>query len=367
MSNIWPLPKITFTALNQVEEKRPVALITSDAAWSQVSHLLDLPVVVQAEPIDTSDDLMDYLAQNLPSQAEVIYAVGNGIPVIAAKLVAHANQKPMVFIPLSLESDTLFESFAETLNDGLVKRIETGAANEVILDWDVIQAAPPHERGAAIVDILAIVTALLDWRYAAKHNRTTEAQKFSAWGAGVAAGLASQAIKSAKDIGEGTVEGLRTLLDLLMVSVQLAHQLGHDRHEEGTEHYFALSLKNQGSTVAHAEAVGPGILFAYALHGQDPTPLRDALLNAGIRLDQIRTADAQLAVNDLPNFCVVNDLPYGIAHDIDPLSEKTHAAMVRAGLASSSDTGDWSPPTAATAPEETAENTPTKPNTNPAT
>ncbi len=364
MSKIWPLPKVTFTALNQVEEKRPVALITNDGAWSQVGHLLDLPVVVQAEPVDTSADLMDYLAHNLPSQAEVIYAVGNGTPVIAAKLVAHANQKPLVLVPLALESDTLFESFAETLNDGLVKRVETGAASEVILDWDVIRAAPAHERAAAIADILAIVTALLDWRYAAKHNRTNDAQKFSAWGAGVAAGLASQAIKSAKDIGEGSVEGLRTLLDLLMVSVQLAHQLGHDRHEEGTEHYFAMSLENQGSTVTHAEAVGPGILLSYALHGQDPTPLRDALLNAGIRLDQIRTADAQLAINDLPNFCAVNDLPFGIGHEIDPLSDKIKTALVRAGLASSNDTGDWSPSTAQ-APDDTAESASTKPSTNP--
>lgn len=363
MSTIWPLPKITFSALNQVEEKRPVALITNDAAWSQVGHLLDLPVVVQAEPVDTSDDLLDYLAHNLPSQAEVVYAVGNGVPVAVGKVVAHANQKPLVVVPLAFESDTLFESFAETLNNGLVKRIDTGAASEVVVDWDVIQAAPMHERGAGIVDILAIVTALLDWRYAAKHNRTADARKFSAWGAGVAAGLASQAIKSAKDIGTGDVEGLRTLIDLMMVSVQLSHQLGHDRHEEGTEHYFAMSLKNQGSTVEHAEAVGPGILLAYALHGQDPSPLRDALLNAGVRLDQVRTADAQLALNDLPNFCTVNDLPFGIAHEIDPLSDKTKAALVRAGLAVADDTGDWTPITAPAS--DTAQNAPTQPNTNP--
>lgn len=360
MSNIWPLPKITINALNQVEENRPVALITSDFAWSQVGHLLDLPVVVQAEPVDNSDDLMDYLAQNLPSQAEVVYAVGNGVPVVAAKLVAHANQKPLVLVPLALESDTILESFAEVLNDGLIKRVETGAANEVILDWDVVQAAPAHERGAAIVDILAIVSALLDWRFAAKNNRTSDDQRFSQWGAGVAAGLAAQAIKSAQNIGDGTVEGLRMLLDLLMVSVQLAHQLGHDRHEEGTEHYFAMSLLNQGANIPHAEAVGPGILLSYALHSQDPTPLRDALLNAGIRLDQIRSGDAQLAINDLPNFCAVNDLPFGIGHQIDPYSDKTRAAMVRAGLTTGDDTGDWSP-TPPPANDATAEGSATKP------
>ena len=80
MSIIWPLPKVTVSTLSAIEEKRPTALITSDEAWSQVGHLLNLPLVVQAEPMDTTEALMRDLASNLPSQVEVVYAVGNGIP-----------------------------------------------------------------------------------------------------------------------------------------------------------------------------------------------------------------------------------------------------------------------------------------------
>jgi glycerol dehydrogenase-like iron-containing ADH family enzyme len=213
----------------------------------------------------------------------------------------------------------------------------------VIIDWSVIEAAPTHERAVAIVDVLSIVTALLDWRYAAKANRNTAQQKFSAWGAGVAAGLASQAIKSAKAIGEGEAEALRTLLDLLMMSVQLASQLGHDRHQEGSEHYFGYSLENQGAKFSHAEAVGPGILFASALHGQDTSALREALENAGVPLNRLRAADIRLAVNDLPAFCAANNLPYGIAHELDPLSEQVTKALEKAGMVETDTTG-WQPP-----------------------
>lgn len=341
MPKIWPLPKVNFADLSSVEEKRPVALLTSESAWSQVGHLLNLPLVVQAEPHEEEVELADFLAKNLPSQVEAIYVVGNGAAVVAGKMVAHVNHLPLILIPTALDGDVLFESFVVFMKDGLMTRVETGAADEVIIDWDLIQAAPAHERGAAMVDVLAIVTALLDWRYAATKNRTTSEHRFSAWGASVAAGLASQAIKSAKAIGEGQLEALRTLVDLLMISVQLAHQLGHDRHQEGTEHYFAYSLQNQGAKFNHAEGVGAGILFASALHGQDPSALRDALTNAEIRLDQLREADIQLAINGLPNFVAMNNLPFGYAHDLDPLSDQVREALEKAGLKSGGTS--WNP------------------------
>lgn len=342
MSTIWPLPKVTITALQDVDEKRPAALITSDDAWSQVAHLLNLPLVVQAEPMDTSEELIDYLADNLPSQVEVVYAVGNGIPVVVGKIVAFRNKVPLVLVPLALDTDGLFEGFVERMDEnGLWRRQDAVPASEIIIDWEVISAAPAYLRGAAIVDLFSIVTALLDWRYAAKQNRTRDGQKFSAWGASVAAGLASQAIKSAAAIGQGNVEAMRTLLDLLMISVQLANQLGHDRHQEGTEHYFAFSLRNQGAMATHAEMVAPGILITSKLHGQDPASIRTALENAGLRLDQVRAADAQLAMNDLPNFCATNDFPFGIGHDLDPMSDKVQAAMELAGFKAELPSGQW--------------------------
>lgn len=360
MSTIWPLPKVTITTLKDVDEKRPAALITSDEAWSQVAHLLNLPLVVQAEPMDTSEDLIDYLADNLPSQVEVIYAVGNGTPVVAGKIVAHRNNLPLILVPLALDTDGLFESFVERMDEnGLWRRQDAAPASELLIDWEVITAAPPHLRGAAIVDLLSIVTALLDWRYAARQNRTREDQKFSAWGASVAAGLASQAIKSAAAIGQGKVEALHTLLDLLMISVQLANQLGHDRHQEGTEHYFAFSLRNQGAKATHAELVVPGILITSKLHGQDPGSIRGALQSAGLRLDQVRAADAQLAMNALPNFCATNDFPFGIGHELDPMSDEVKAAMQAAGFAAEASDGQWgaaaSPQAAGTTPNPTTE------------
>src|SRR5690606_11189315 len=118
----------------------------------------------------------------------------------------------------------------------------TGAAEKVIVDWEIIQAADPHRRAGLIADLISIVTGLLDWRHAAKLRRTGPNEPLVPWAAGVSAGLASEAIKRAEAIGRGEVEALSTLLDLASVSVQLANQLGHARQQEGSEHYFAMAL-----------------------------------------------------------------------------------------------------------------------------
>jgi glycerol-1-phosphate dehydrogenase [NAD(P)+] len=332
MPSIWNLPKINITSLNQIQEERPTALITNPATWENLQSVLNLPIVVQAEP--TVNDLAAFnsLAEHLPNTVKVIYVVGTGLPLTAGKLVAGYHNLPLVVVPDALESDELVEAHVFLPREGKLNSITTGPAYEVMIDWDVIQAATPDRRATAIVDVLAIVTALLDWRYAARLGKNPPEQRFSAWGASVAASLASQAIKSAEAIGQGSPEALRTLLDLLMVSVQLAHQLGHDRHQEGTEHYFAFSMANQGIPVSHAKAVGAGILFASALHGQDPTSLSEALQKAGIEVDKINARDIRRAIGDLPDFCVANDLPFGRSHDLDPFSDEVGEALERARL-----------------------------------
>jgi glycerol-1-phosphate dehydrogenase [NAD(P)+] len=332
MSVIWNLPKVSVRSLDKVEEHRPTALITSPEAWLPLGSVLRLPLVVQAEPSNITPAFLIQMAQQIPKQVEVIYCVGTGVPLTAAKVIASAKKLPLIVVPDALDSDELVEAHITLPAEGLLNQIDTGPATELIIDWDVIQGAPKHKRGAAIVDILAITTALLDWRYATRMSKNPPNQKFVPWAGFVAAQLGSQAVKSARDIGEGSLEGLRTLLDLVMVSVQLASQLGHDRHQEGTEHYFAFSMENQGVRALHSELVGAGILFASALHEQDPTSLREALTYAGINVDKLRISDIRLAINDLPAFSVTNGLPFARSHDLDPLSQAVNQALELAGI-----------------------------------
>ncbi len=336
---VYPLPRLVYRSLAEHEETRPAALITSAQDWQQVGGTLELPVVVQAEPDRMDDDFIAFLADNVPSMVQVLYVVGAENLIQIGKLVAHQRGLPVVLVPTALDSDQLLEAHVELIHGDILSTVDTGPAEQVIIDWDVIQAAEPHRRAAIIADLLAVVTGLLDWRHATKLKRTTADHAFVPWAAGISASLASQAIKLAEPVGQGDPAALRTLLDLASVSVQLANQLGHARQQEGSEHYFAFALEKLGVDASHAECLGPGILLTSALHNQDPSALRDALSQAGIRLDRLRPADVQLAINDLQSFVLANDLPYGVAHEIDPFADSTLQALHMAGL--SDDTGGW--------------------------
>jgi glycerol dehydrogenase-like iron-containing ADH family enzyme len=334
--SVWPLPRITFQDLSAVHETRPVALLTSDDVWAVLGTQLALPVMIQAEPVTYSRTLFDYLADHLPSQVQAVYAVGQGAPVEAAKVIAARNNKPLVVVPTALDSSRMLTPTALIEEESEAGKrfvaIDASPAAEIILDWSVIQAAPDEQCGAGIADVVAIVTALLDWRYAAQKGKNPVDQRFAPWAASVAAGLASQAIKTAAAIGQGNREALHTLLDLMMVAVQLGNQLGHRRVCEGSEHYLALALASHSGISPHYELVAPFILLASVLHGQDPAPLQEALSSAGVRLDQLRATDVRLMLDELPNLIGAYGFPYSILNDLDPASETVTKALEAAGL-----------------------------------
>lgn len=353
---IWPLPRITFQELSLVEETRPVALLTSAEAWPVVSDHLALPVLIQAEPSRYDRELFEYLAENLPSTVEVVYAVGGGAPLEAAKVIAARNDVPLVVVPLALDGTSMLAPYAiatEPVADRQRRvRLSAAPAAEVIVDWDVILSGPESLRGAGIAEMLGIVTGLLDWRYAAQRGKNPRAERFQPWAAGVTTDLAKQAIKSATAIGQGDREALQTLLSLMAVAVQMGNLLGHTRALQGSEHHLASILAATTSPVTPlAELVGPCVLFCAALHGQDPAPLRDALSGAGVRLDQIRATDFSLMLGALNTHLTDHGFPYSVLNDLDPASDDVALALDAAGLALLTET--WAVPVEAS-PEQQA-------------
>ena len=335
MTTIWPLPKLEIRDLISIDESRPVALLTGDRSWAAVSPLVNLPLVVQAEPYRIEADYLDTLAEGLPPQVGVVYGIGGGMVADAAKYVGWKRGLPVVIVPTALSQDGFFTALVAARTDGSVNYITTGPAEKLIIDWEVIRAAPQNFRGAAIVELLTIVTGILDWRYAAEHNQNTPETRFVPWAAGLMAGIAQQAFKIAAGVGRGDVESLRNLLDLICMEVQLTNQMGHNRPQEGSEQYFAYAIEpraGKGKPVPYADMVGPGILLASALHGQDTDPIRRTLESAGIRLGQLRSEDIVDTLKILPEYVRKHNLPYSILNDLDPTAEKVNELLTTTGL-----------------------------------
>ncbi len=333
MTTVWNLPRIEIVPLTTVNEERRTALLTGYTSWQQVGRMLELPLVVQAEPHTAARSFMDDLAQNLPETVEVVYGVGGGLVADVAKYVAWKRNLPSVIIPTALSVDGFFTPIVAVREDDTVGYEDTGPAEQVIIDWDVVASAPPHLRGTGIAEILSIVTGLLDWRYAAEHNQNTPQTRFQQWAASLAAGIAQQAFKIAKGVGEGRKDALENLLNLILTEVSLTNLLGHTRPQEGSEQYFAYAIepkvaraRNRG--IPYADLIGPGILISAALHGQDITPIRETLQSAGIRLGQLPPGDIAETLRELPAYVKKHDLPYSILHDIEDMSSDRIAVLL---------------------------------------
>lgn len=335
MTTIWNLPCIEIKPLNKIEESRPTALLTGNKSWQSVGSMFDLPLVVQAEPHTADRKFLNMMGDNLPPQVEVVYGVGGGLVADVAKYIGWKNNLPVVVVPTALSVDGFFTPIVAVREGGTVGYETTGAADVVYIDWDVVSQAPPGIRGTGIVEILSIVTGILDWRYAAERSKNPPSERFQPWAAGLAAGIAQQAFKIAKNVGEGKVEALRNLLDLICMEVRLTSQIGHTRPQEGSEQYFAYAIepkvaRNRG--VPYADLVGPGLLISAALHNQDIRPIRDTMASAGIRLGQLRPDDIVETIRDLPQYVKDHNLPYSILHDIDIDAPDTWEKLAKTGL-----------------------------------
>ncbi|MEP7289161.1 MAG: iron-containing alcohol dehydrogenase [Chloroflexota bacterium] len=329
--DVWPLPRISFRGLSSIDEKRPVALMTQPSAWAIVSQLVKLPLVIQAEPTRNDSEFVNYLAANLPAPVEAIYAIGEGSLIDVAKAVASANNIPLIVIPSAISSEAPFTPSALVRENGKLTATPTGSADEVIIDFDLIKRASPDVRAAGIVELLSIVSGLLDWGYSAQKGKFTPGTKPAPWAMGIAAGIASQALKNAAAIGKGDSDALHLLVDLLCMMVQLDSQLGHHRASQGIEHIFAESV-NADPGVSHGERVAPGILIASALYNKDVPGMRAALESAGVRLDRLKADDIRAAVNALPDTVKKNDAPYSILNDLAPNAPELEQALNKSTL-----------------------------------
>ena len=323
MKKIWNLPFVEFKPFQEIQETRPVVLITSSPAWEAVSgELRQLRIQAQIEPVEATTAHWDVLISQLgtgPEQLEgaVVYAVGGGLVADAAKYAAVKLDLPLVCLPTALSVDAFITCASGVRQDGCVVYIETKVPETLIVDLDVIASAPASIRAAGICDVLSIYTGLWDWNFAQERGQNPPEMAYLPWAAQAAQAILQGALDCAEAAGRGDREGLKQLLDCLAMEVQLCNQIGHSRPEEGSEHYFAYLVENYtGHGLPHGDLVGPGILILSEKQGQDTTAMRKALTTCQIPLDNIPPKVVESTLAELASYSEKHKLPYGIAHEL---------------------------------------------------
>jgi glycerol-1-phosphate dehydrogenase [NAD(P)+] len=310
------LPKVNFLSFSRVEEARPVLLVTSLPAWNAVKGKLHLNVAEQLEvTAATTEQWDEKLASQRIPHAEAVYAVGGGLTADAAKYMAVKLDLPLVVLPTALSVDAFFTPASGIRQEGCVHYIETKPPESLILDLEVVAAAPASLRAAGITDVLSIATGCWDWQFAHARGQNPAGMELIPWAYEKAQSILNAVLDCAEAAGRGDPDGLKQLLDCLCLEVKLCNQIGHARPEEGSEHYFAYCVEQfTGPGWPHGDLVGPGILLMAARQGQEVAPLRRALEVCQIPLERIPPETVHHTLRELPTYCRKHALPFGIAH-----------------------------------------------------
>ena len=277
------------------------------------------------------DQAAELAAQTIRSDATLLIAVGGGRVIDTVKLAAARTNSDFVSVPTSISHDGISSPVASLAGDGHAR--DSYAATMpagIIIDLELIAAAPDRTLRAGVGDLLSNLVALLDWRLAAARGLDTYDQ-FSAM-------IAEKAALSVLDIEDLRDSGSQESLakGLLLSGLAMA-AAGTSRPCSGAEHLISHSLDRLlGERAAmHGEQVALGCLYAAAAHD---SPLLELLSRTFERVGLpttpgkagISAADFERAVRLAPStrperFTVLTDLVAGGGDRVAKLAERALA------------------------------------------
>ena len=324
---IGRLPSIVRCPFADISESRDAIILTTKPAWAVVGGIAINP----KQLIYVEGNTKAYMAALAEvCEGEVVYGIGGGLAIDTAKYVAATNALPLVALPTILSTDAFLTDATGVRENGCVRYLSSKAPDTVIVDMDILCNAPAAMRASGAADVLSIATAMWDWQEAEKMGENPPEQQITPQIIDMGSTLLQTLLDNAREIGRGTPTGLKLLLDLLCMEVQLCHLCGHSRVEEGSEHYFVYAIENHltsaeetdsgnthenGSAVLHGELVGLGILLMAALQSQPWTQYRHALecLQINYRPSVISTKAMAETLINLSDYVAHHQLPFTIA------------------------------------------------------
>ena len=320
--NIYPIPEMVYIPIHEWEEEDIVIVIKDEAAWQSLNpNKLNWDIGVALNTPAPTEAAWAKLAKQCDGMGEILYAVGSGAAVDAAKYVAKEMDMPLICIPTALSVDAFWSWASGVREDDCVSYLEAVPPEIMLLDFDLIRRAPKTTRAAGIADVLSIATSWFDWQLAEQRGKNPAHEKYNPAIGNIAKALLQNALDCAEAAGRGDDDGLRALVNALALTVQLGNLAFHSRAQEGSEHHFAycaegLESKNNAANRTHGEYVGTGILTMAEKQGQNTAPLRKALEAAGVSLNALPKTLIEQTLHELPAYLQKHNLPYSIAWEL---------------------------------------------------
>jgi glycerol-1-phosphate dehydrogenase [NAD(P)+] len=226
----------------------------------------------------TAKDVSDIENQIEKLNPQVLFGVGGGTIIDAAKVSSKSQNIPFISVPTTVSHDGIASPLASIKGSDKPYSVLAQAPMAIIADTEVISRAPWRFVISGCGDVIAKLTAVKDWKLA--HLEQNE--YYGEYAASLALMSAKLVIANAKLIVSHKDEGLRVLLEALISCGVAMSIAGSSRPCSGSEHLFSHALDMVNSHHAmHGEQCGVGSILTAYLYGANWQRIRKTLKSIG--------------------------------------------------------------------------------------
>ncbi|MCI4336928.1 MAG: NAD(P)-dependent glycerol-1-phosphate dehydrogenase [Thermoplasmata archaeon] len=236
----------------------------------------DITTILAHDATNTEVDRV--VGEVTSSGARFLIAVGGGSKIDITKVAAARCRLPWVSVPTSAAHDGISSPRASLHDAEKLTSIEAVVPVGVLADTSVIVQAPFRLLSSGCADVLSNVTAVLDWKLAARLRN----EEYSSTAATLAEYAAHEIADHAALIKPNLEESVWIAIRPLIVAGIAMSVAGSSRPCSGSEHLFSHALDRAARHPSlHGEQVGVGAIMMMYLHGGDWKRLQSALHTVG--------------------------------------------------------------------------------------
>ncbi|HKV90253.1 MAG TPA: NAD(P)-dependent glycerol-1-phosphate dehydrogenase [Thermoplasmata archaeon] len=255
--------------------------VTRELAGRRASEILneskfDVATILAGDA--TSVEVERVLTEVRAADARFLIAVGGGSKIDIAKVAAARAHIPFVSVPTSAAHDGISSPRASLRDPGKVTSEAAVVPMGILADTSVIFQAPFRLLASGCADVISNVTAVLDWKLAARLRN----EEFSSSAATLAEYAAQEITEHASLIKPNLEESAWIAIRPMIVAGLAMSVAGSSRPCSGSEHLFSHALDQSAERPSlHGEQCGVGAIMMMFLHGGDWKRVRTALHTIG--------------------------------------------------------------------------------------
>ncbi|MBQ8387933.1 MAG: sn-glycerol-1-phosphate dehydrogenase [Clostridia bacterium] len=225
---------------------------------------VDKEVILDPTDLHANEHGVAYLSENLPTEAELLIAVGSGTLHDLTRYCAYERGLQFVSCPTAASVDGFCSSVAAMTWKGCKKTLTAVAPRIVLADIDVIKRAPMRLTRSGFGDMIGKYVALTDWRIANLLSGEFYCERI----ADMTLAATEAVLHSMQGIYDGEDEAYEKLTYGLIMSGLAMQMMGNSRPASGAEHHISHLIEMSPPTMGirsdalHGEKVGVGTLMA---------------------------------------------------------------------------------------------------------